>query len=338
MALPHKDSTPIFADAAAGTLRLIGYLALACVLMVLDHRNGWLNRARFAASAVIEPIYRLAAWPAEAVQDLRTSLTQRHTLINENERLREALLLAQARLNRMGAIGEQNTRLKQLLETRRMLGMDVQLARLIDVDLGPARNRVTIDVGAKEGVHVGQVVIDAHGVMGQVVEVLPHTCVALLVTDANHSIPVVDERSGLRGIAHGSGAPDRLLVSDIPLSADVKVGDRISTSGLGGRFPAGFPVGTITQIGPDPSGMFAQAIARPAAALARSGLVLLLRDQPEKIGPPPVAPAVGPPATLAHSSSAAGAPKLPSAQGRLRTTPPAADTPGALGDGTATHP
>ncbi len=303
MALSGKESSPIFADAAAGTLRLIGYLALACVLMVLDHRNGWLHRARYAASVLVEPIYRLAAWPGEAAQNARVAFSQRRDLIDENNRLREALLLAQARLNRMNAVSQQNARLKQLLDTRRTLGMDVQLARLINVDLGAARNRVMIDAGAKEGVHTGQVVIDAHGVMGQIIEVLPHSAVALLVTDANHSIPVVDERSGLRGIAHGSGAPDRLIVSDIPLSADVKVGDRIETSGLGGRFPAGFPVGTITSIGPDPTGMFAQASAQPAAALARSDEVLLLRDLPEQVGPPAPAPEVGPPASLAPNTA-----------------------------------
>ncbi|MGH8213133.1 MAG: rod shape-determining protein MreC [Rhodanobacteraceae bacterium] len=305
MTLSDKDSSPIFADAAAGTLRLIGYLALACVVMVLDHRNGWLHSARYAASVVVEPIYRLAAWPGEAAQSARVAFSQRRALIEENGRLREALLLAQARLNRMNAVSQQNARLKQLLDTRRTLGMDVQLARLIDVDLGAARNRVVIDAGAKEGVHTGQVVIDAHGVMGQIIEVLPHSAVALLITDANHSIPVVDERSGLRGLARGSGAPDKLTVSDIPLSADVKVGDRVATSGLGGRFPAGFPVGVITSIGPDSSGMFAQASAQPAAALARSGEVLLLRDLPEQFGPPPVAPPVGPPTSLAPGANAA---------------------------------
>ncbi|MBS0431322.1 MAG: rod shape-determining protein MreC [Proteobacteria bacterium] len=318
MALPDKESSPIFADAAAGTLRLIGYLALACVLMVLDHRNDWLHRARVTASLVVEPVYRLAAWPAEAAQDAGVAFSQRRALIDENRQLREALLLAQARLNRMNAVTEQNARLKQLLETRRMLGMNVQLARLINVDLGAARNRVMIDAGSREGVRVGQVVIDAHGVMGQVVEVLPHSATVLLITDANHSIPVVDERSGLRGIAHGSNVPDRLLVSDIPLSADVKVGDRVTTSGLGGRFPAGFPVGTIESIGPDPSGMFAQAIARPAAALARSGEVLLLRDLPEQVGPPTVAPEFGPPASLAPAGNAAAAPNDPAAAAALQ--------------------
>lgn len=328
MALPHKESSPIFADAAAGTLRLIVYLALACVLMVLDHRNGWLHRARYATSLAIEPIYRLAAWPSDAASRVRDALTQRQALLADNDRLREALLLAQARLNRMSAITQQNTRLKQLLDTRHMLDMDVQLARVIDVDLGAARNRVMLDAGAKEGVHVGQVVIDAHGVMGQVIAALPHTSTVLLVTDPDHAIPVVDERSGLRGIAHGSGAPDRLSVTDIPLSADVKVGDHVSTSGLGGRFPAGFPVGTITAIGPDPSGMFAQATATPAAALARSGEVLLLRDQPEQIGPPRAAPAVGPPDSLAPPSGAA-------VDGQAARLSP---TSGAATSATTTHP
>lgn len=326
MALSSKESPPIFADAASGTLRLIGYLVLAGVLMVLDHRNGWLHRTRYVASAAIEPIYRIAAWPAAAAQQLAVAFTERAGLIEDNHRLRETLLLAQARLNRMAAVAEQNARLKQLLDTRRMLGMDVQLARLIDVDLGPARNRAMLDAGANEGVHVGQVVIDAHGVMGQIIETLPHTSIALLVSDPNHAVPVVDERSGLRGVARGGGAPDRLLVSDIPLSADVRVGDRIATSGLGGRFPAGFPVGTITAIGPDPSGMFAQAIAQPAADLARSGEVLLLRDQPEPVGPPPPAPQVGPPAALApgEQPSMARSPigVLPHPQPLARLRPP----------------
>src|SRR5690348_10787798 len=100
MALPHKDSSPIFADAATGTLRLIVYLALACVLIVLDHRNGWLHRARYATSLAVEPIYRAAAWPGETAQNLRTAFTSHRDLVSENRHLREALLLAQARLNR----------------------------------------------------------------------------------------------------------------------------------------------------------------------------------------------------------------------------------------------
>jgi len=306
MALPQKESTPIFSDATAGTLRLIAYLALAAVLMVLDHRNGWLHRVRYATSAAIVPIYKLAAAPADWIHAAGTAFTQHGRLVDENRQLREALMLAEARLNRMHAVAQQNERLKHLLDTQQLLGMHAQLARLIDVQLGPTRDRVMLNVGADEGVHVGQTVIDSHGVMGQIIEILPHASVAMLVIDPDHALPVMATRTGLRGIAHGTGDSGRLLVPNLPLSSDVKPGDQLVTSGLGGRFPAGFPVGTVTGLERDPSGMFLQAIVKPAAELERSGEVLLLREQPDPVGPPAPAPQAGPPDSLAPTASAGG--------------------------------
>ncbi|TAN05036.1 MAG: rod shape-determining protein MreC [Rhodanobacteraceae bacterium] len=303
MALPQQESTPIFSDATAGTLRLIAYLALAAVLMVLDHRNGWLHQVRYATAAAIVPVYRLAAAPAEWVHDAGTTLTQRRKLVDENRQLHEALLLAEARLDRLDAVTRQNARLKELLDTRRLLGLHAQLARLINVQLGPTRDRIMLNAGADEGVHVGQVVIDGHGVMGQITETLPHASIVMLVIDPDHAVPVVFSRTGLRGIAHGTGDPDQLTVPNLPLSADVKAGDTLVTSGLGGRFPAGFPVGTVTGIQRGSSGMFAEALVKPAAHLERSGEVLLLQDQPDPVGPPAPAPAVGPPASLAPTSA-----------------------------------
>jgi rod shape-determining protein MreC len=310
MALPQKESTPIFSDATAGTLRLIAYLALAAVLMVLDHRNGWLHRARYATAAAIVPVYKLAALPADWIHDAGTAFTERRKLIDENRQLRETLMLSEARLNRMHAVAQQNERLKQLLDTQHLLGMHAQLARLIDVQLGPTRDRVMLNVGADEGVHVGQTVVDSHGVMGQVVEILPHASVAMLVIDPDHAVPVMVARTGLRGIAHGTGDPGQLIIPDLPLSSDIKTGDQLVTSGLGGRFPGGFPVGTVTALERDPSGMFLQAILKPAAELERSAEVLLLRDQPEPVGPPAAAPPVGPPTSLAPGNgSGAGSPR-----------------------------
>ena len=309
MALAQKESSPLFSEATAGTLRLLVYLALAAVLMVLDHRNGWLHRARVAASAVVVPVYKMAALPAEWVHDAGTAFSERRHLIDDNKHLREALLLAQARLNRLDAISNQNERLKQLLDTRHLLGMHAQLARLINVQLGPTSYRMMLDAGSDEGVHVGQAVIDGHGVMGQIVETLPHASIVMLVIDPDHAVPVMIDRTGLRGIVHGGGGARDLILPDLPLSADAKVGDRLVTSGLGGRFPAGFPVGTITRIEHGPSGMFMQAEVKPAAELERSGEVLLLRDLPEPVGPPAAAPAVGPPASLAPARApAASAP------------------------------
>lgn len=299
MALPQQESTPIFSDATAGTLRLIAYLALAAVLMVLDHRNGWLQRARYATAAAIVPVYKLAAAPADWVRAGSIAFTQRRDLIDENRELREALLLSEARLNRMDAVSQQNERLKTLLDARKLLGMHAQLARLINVQLGPTHDRIMLDVGADEGVRVGQVVIDAHGVMGQITEILPHASIAMLVIDPDHAVPVMLTRTGLRGIARGTGDADQLVVTNLPLSSDVRPGDQLVTSGLGGRFPAGFPVGTVRRLTHDASGMFMEALVTPAAQLERSGEVLLLRDLPEPVGPPAPAPAVGPPASLA---------------------------------------
>jgi rod shape-determining protein MreC len=309
MARARDESSPLFAGNAAGTLRLIFYLALAMVLMVLDHRNGWLWRLRYGAAVVVEPVYRLAGLPAVGVRTLSVAFADRQRLTEQNQRLREDLLLANAKLNRMAAVAEQNQRLKELLDTQHSLELNVQLARVIGMDLGAYRYRLTLNVGARDGVKPGQPVIDAHGVMGQVKEVLPTTSVVMLVTDPAHAIPVEIERSGLRTVAYGSRDGDQLSLPNIPLAADVRVGDHLLTSGLGGRFPPGFPVGEIRSVTPGATGMFMVAQAQPAADLDRSEDVLLLHDQAEPDGPPMPVKTMGPPSDLAPVS------------GELPTTP-----------------
>lgn len=302
-----RDGGSLFSANMAGTLRLIVYLALASVIMVLDHRGHWLPRVRYGAAVVVEPIYRLAGLPAEGLRAARVAFADRKRLTENNRQLRVDLLLANARLNHMAAVSRQNERLKKLLDTRRNLGMNVQLARVIDIDLGAFSHRLTLDVGIRQGVRVGQVVIDAHGVMGQVVEVLPSTCVVMLITDPTHAIPVTDSRTGMRSVAYGSHEPDQLQMTTIPVSADIRVGDRLVSSGIGGRFPPGFPVATVTHVEPQVSGMFLTARARPAADMNRSGEVLLLRDLAPPVGPPAPASVDGPPAALAPQPSGHGA-------------------------------
>ncbi|MBU6247725.1 MAG: rod shape-determining protein MreC [Xanthomonadaceae bacterium] len=317
MALNREESSPLFAGTVAGTLRLLAYLALAMVLMVLDHRNGWTWRVRYAAAVVVEPLYRLAGAPSAGLHALTVAFAERKTLTEENQRLREDLLLANAKLNRMAAVAEQNQRLKELLDTQHSLELNVQLARVIGVDLGPGEDRIMLGVGANSGIHVGQPVIDARGVMGQVVHVLPSTSVVMLVTDPAHAVPVTIERTGLRTIAYGTRDGSGLMLPDIPLAADVRVGDRLLTSGLGGRFPPGFPVGTIRRVRPAPTGMFLEATAQPAADLDRSEDVLLLHDQAEPVGPPAPAVPAGPPADLAMPATSGTAP-APAAPGATR--------------------
>lgn len=305
MALTHNDSSPLFAAGASSTLRLIGYLALAIVLMVSDHRGGYLERIRWAMSMAIEPMYRIAALPSQWARKGGLALADREQLTEQNADLGRKLMLAEAQLKRLTAMREQNQRLQELLDAQRSLGIGVQLAKIIDVDTDPFRHRVLLNVGANQGVKVGQAVIDARGIMGQVIEALPNTATVLLVTDPTHAIPVTVERTGVRTIARGSGALDSLKLPNIPVSADIKVGDKLISSGLGGHFPAGFPVGEVRSISPDLTGMFAAAEAKPSAALDRSGEVLLLHELPDPVGPPDAAPLLGPPAALAGDAAAA---------------------------------
>ena len=205
MALTRNDTAPLFSPDTANTLRLIVYLALAIGLMVSDHRNGWLTRVRYAASVAIEPMYRLASLPSQLARDAGDAVADRTRLNARNAELERELLLAQARLNRLQTVREQNERLQQLLDAQRSLDVGVQLARIIDVDTDPFRHRVVVDAGVRQGVTAGEAVLDAHGVMGQIVEVLPDTSTVMLITDPAHALPVKSERTGLRAIARGTG-------------------------------------------------------------------------------------------------------------------------------------
>lgn len=306
MPLSSPDKVSLFAEGAVSTARLIAYLTLAMIVMVIDHRGNHLERLRAMAGTLVEPVYRLAALPSDVARAGRLAVATQSQLVDENRDLREALLLAQVRLNRMSALTAQNDRLKKLLDVQNELGLGVQLARLIDIDLDPFRHRVVLDAGSAQMIKVGQPVLDAFGIMGQIVEVLPNTSVALLITDPTHAIPVMVRRTGLRTIAYGTGAIDRLQLPNIPISADIKVGDELVTSGLGGRFPMGFEVGKIVEISNDESGMFAAATAEPAAALDRSGEVLLLQDLPQPMGPPAPEQVPAPEAATAPSTAEPG--------------------------------
>lgn len=246
------------------------------VLMVVDHRGDWLSEVRRQAGTVVAPLYWLASSPVRLGSTGYEQFASRQRLNEENAQLRESLLLANARLHRLDAVANENQRLRELLGGTRGYQLDVQLASILDIDLDPFRHRVVLDQGTREGVGVGQAMIDAGGLAGQVTDVQPYRSIALLVTDPDHAVPVQVVRSGLRLIAFGTGRSDVLELRNIPHSGDIRHGDELVTSGIGGGFPAGFPVGTITALRPDATRTFLEAEARPATAAQRSGEVLLV--------------------------------------------------------------
>jgi len=294
----------------AGTLRLLAYLALAITLLVLDHRGGWLRQLRSQANLAAQPVWALAGLPGRIGSGLKDGLATHGVLVEENRRLRNDLLLANARLTRLRNAAIDNAQLRDLLGVVERGGLDVQLAPILDIDLEPSRQRLVLAAGSREGVRLGQAVIDAGGLLGQVVEVTPMQSTVLLLTDPDHAVPVMIARNGVRLIAYGRG--DRLELRDVPLNRDVQVGDALVTSGLGGRFPPGFPVATITALRPDESQAFLVGDLAPAAQLDRGRDVLLLRTG----APLPAATGAAPPA--------AGGPARPDAAG---SAPAAADMP-----------
>ncbi len=273
------SSAPRAADAARGTLRLVMYLVAALILMTADHRGGYLDALRERAATFRGPLYWLAASPVRVARDVTTAVTDQRSVIAQNDELREALLRAQAQLARQSTLDNENLRLRALLGSRYRLALDARMAAIVDVDLDPFRQRVVLDAGSAQGVRVGQALMDARGLLGQVVDAPPQRAVALLITDASHTTPVEVVRTGLRTLAFGTGDSERLRLPYIPFSADVKAGDELVTSGLGRRFPGGLPVATILTVEADDSGTFAVATARPAADLLRYGEVLLLREE-----------------------------------------------------------
>lgn len=262
-------------DDIAGTLRLLVFLVLAIGLMVADSRMGWLRAIRAQGEAAAQPLWRLAGVPAKVGQGLRDEAAMRSQLSEENRNLRNALLINRARLTRLQTAAIENARLRGLLGAAEQGGLDVQLAPILDIALDPTRQRLVLDIGADRGVVEGQAVIDAGGLVGQVIEVHAATSVVLLLTDPDHAVPVAVARNGIRLVAYGRG--DRLELANVPLNSDLKVGDIVVTSGLGRRFPPGFPVGTVASLQPNESRTFLVGTLKPAAQLERGRDVLLLK-------------------------------------------------------------
>ena len=285
---------------AASTLRLLAYLALAIVLIVLDDQGGWLSRLRAQAGMVVQPVWALAGVPGQVGASVRDNAVSHNQLVAENRTLRNELLLANARLTRLQAAALDNAQLRGLLGVAERSGLDVQLAPILDIDLDPVRQRLVLDAGSRAGVHVGQAVIDAGGLMGQVIAATPTTATVLLITDPDHAVPAVVARSGVRLMVYGSGRSDALQAADVPLSADVRAGDVLLTSGMGGRFPPGFVVGTLQALRPDDSRAFLEGEVKPAAQLDRGRDVLLLRGYKLVPAKRPAATAQTPPPTAAQ--------------------------------------
>ncbi len=269
-------------------------LAIVCVaLMMLDQRQQHLQRVRQALSVVVYPVRVLVDLPFRAWQSASVNLTERSALIAENEQLKRERLETEFRLQHLAALETENERLRQLLDSTERVGLRALVAEILSVDLNPYRQRFDLNRGASDGVFVGQALLDAQGIVGQIVRVDAFTAEAVLITDADTAVPVSVNRNGLRTIAVGTGDSARLRLPYLTNSADIKTGDLLVSSGLGGVFPAGYPVGRVVAVNLQPEQSFSEVIAEPASALDRDREVLLVWNDEKVPGDSKVKPAAG---------------------------------------------
>jgi rod shape-determining protein MreC len=255
------------------------YGLIAIVLMAVDQRGHYVPRLRSLIGQLVEPVYHLVDWPVRATESMVAGFSTRKTLRETNESLRASLLAQEADLLRLQTLVEENRRLRALLEGAETLVFKTAFAELVRVDLDPFSHRVMINKGEADGVEAGQAVIDSAGVMGQVEDVQLHMARVRLISDPNHALPVQISRTGLRTVAFGTGETGALLLNSVPLEADIREGDLVVTSGLGDRFPGGYPVATISVVRRAVGQTFAEVVASPLASLDRGREVLLIEPQ-----------------------------------------------------------
>lgn len=266
---------------------------LACILLSLgllaSQQHQRLAGLRDALAVTLYPIQYAVSAPIRWFQDLRVELQAYRNVSADAERLRQENQLLRASLLKYAALQQENRRLRQLLDATSQLTERVLIAELLSVTLAPYEHLVLINQGTRAGVFQGQPVIDGHGIMGQVILASPLNATVMLISDPNHAIPVQVVRNGLRTLALGSGRTDELVLPNLTTNADIREGDLLVSSGLGGVFPHGYPVGTVSRITTAAGDAFARVTARPAAALDTAREVLLVWTDAEE-HPPDVPP------------------------------------------------
>ncbi len=249
---------------------------LSVALMMLDHRGHHLEKIRAGLNTLVYPVQLIAAAPAYVGRSIADLFTTRGTLRTDNEKLlveRRALL---SKLQQFEALEQENQRLRQMLVSAAQVADKAIAAELVEVSAEPFTRKVVVAKGSQDGVYVGQSVIDAHGIMGQVTQVAGRVSRVTFITDAGHAIPVLNNRSGLRALVFGTGNPDTVKVPYLTANTDIKEGDLLVSSGMGGTFPPGYPVARVVKIINDPNESFLSITAKPAAQLNHGKQVLLI--------------------------------------------------------------
>lgn len=244
--------------------------------MVIDRRMESFDSIRAALSIPIAPIQYLISWPTKAVEEIKTAFISHDKLVKENLQLKTDQLLLRSQLQRLIAIESENNYLKALLRSAHQVKGKTLIAELLSVSSEPFVKQVVLNKGSRDGVYVGQPVLDANGVLGQVIQVGPITSRVLLINDPQSGVSVQNTRTGMRSSAVGDSYSGKMRLLYVPNTADIKEGDTFMTSGLGDHYPEGYPVAKVLSVNKDPSHQFATVLLQPNAHLDSSRQVLLV--------------------------------------------------------------
>ncbi|KRG36145.1 rod shape-determining protein MreC [Psychrobacter sp. P11G3] len=270
----------IFARQPLSLRKTVIVLIAALILMWFDSKNSdWFKPVRSTSHAAMQPIYELSLLPSYAKHWAGGSLQSKEALRRENMQLKSQLIHAHAKLQQQDYILAQNARLQGILSTTKPEQFDLNLAQVIGTDTNLLRQIVVLNKGEQDGVQVGQTVIDEDGVLGQIINVYPNTSRLLLITDEQQSVAVTVKRTGQRAIVTGQGIPSSLSLNYVFKTSDVRVGDELVSSGLGGRIPAGYRVGRIAHVKDEQTDNFRTIEVTPAANFIDNAYVLILQDK-----------------------------------------------------------
>lgn len=278
---------PIFKHGPSSQHRLVLVLFCSALLIFFDHKMASFESARGYLQSLVSPLQYLANTPKQLMTWASTNLTTRRQLMAENQQYRLNELNSQEAAMQLVILKQENDRLRSLLASPLRSEIKKMVAEVISVDSDPYTHQIVINRGASDGVYEGQPLLDALGVIGQILHVGQTSSRVILISDISHAVPVRVQRNGLRLLASGSGKLDRLIHNFVPQSADIKIGDLLVTSGLGGKYPEGYPVAKVSFVSNDESREFVEIYSTPIAQIDRLRYLLLLSEkEPQNIFAP----------------------------------------------------
>lgn len=267
---------PIFSQRQSLVTRFVLLMVLSLGLLYLDQSQRALSYIRQWMTVAATPVLFLADLPGKIWGTASEVVVTRAELMEENARLKAKNLILEQKVQKLASLTAQNIRLRELLNSSELVDEEVLVAEVVGIDPDPFKHMVIINKGSRDGVYEGQALLDAHGIIGQVVEVSPVSSRVVMITDTSSRIPVQNNRTKYRAIAMGVGQSDQMELMHIPDTEDIRVGDLLTSSGLGGVYPEGFPLGIVRSVEHHPGNPFAEVIIGPKAETKRSRLVLLV--------------------------------------------------------------